>query len=329
MRAFNHIVFSVLFVVSLVPAVFAESTPSGWQKAWPNTDFSKTSVPFSEIMSGGVNKDMIRSIDAPTFSPVSSITSLAPNEPVVSLKLGGVARAYPIRVLTRREIVNDVIGGVPVLITFCPLCNAAIAFDRRVDDEVLEFGTSGKLRHSDLVMYDRTTESWWQQFTGEAIVGELTGQKLKMLPVRLESWAWFKTRFPGGEVLDPRPPESPLEAYGENPYVKYDSSKKPFLYEGSLPKDIPSMARVVVVGGHAWPLSRLSELKEIMHEDIRLTWGPGQASALDTKAIWKGRDVGNVVVQRQEEGAWTDAVHDVTFAFVFHAFHPEGVWHLN
>jgi Protein of unknown function (DUF3179) len=119
---------------------------------------------------------------------------------VIGVVIDGDARAYPLRILIWHEIVNDVVGGVPVAVTYCPLCNTGIAFDRRVGEQVLELGTTGKLRNSDLVMYDRATESWWQQFLGEAIVGELTGARLTMLPSRLESFANFRERAPEGQA---------------------------------------------------------------------------------------------------------------------------------
>jgi hypothetical protein len=173
---------------------------------WEQTDFSRRSVELDEIMSGGPCKDRIPSIDAPEFVPVAEAGDLSATEPVIGLSINGDARAYPLRILTWHEIVNDVVGGVPVAVTYCPLCNAAIVFERTVDGTVLEFGTTGKLRKSDLVMYDRQTESWWQQFLGEAIVGEMTGKKLRFLPARLEAWERFTARHPDGRVQVPTDP---------------------------------------------------------------------------------------------------------------------------
>ncbi len=155
-----------------------EASPEFWKIEWPKTDFEKTSVDFSEIMSGGPPKDGIPAINDPKFVAVSEVDDIPPTEPVVGLTLGGETKAYPLRILMWHEIVNDHVGGIPVSVTFCPLCNAAVVFDGRVGDKVLDFGTTGKLRNSDLVMYDRQTESWWQQFTGTAIVGEMLGTKL-------------------------------------------------------------------------------------------------------------------------------------------------------
>lgn len=293
-----------------------------WRYEWPNTDFSLHSIDYSEILSGGPPKDGIPSIDRPKFVAVSEVDDLSPTEPVVGLLVNGEARAYPLRILTWHEIVNDSIGGRPVAVTYCPLCNSAIVFDREVDGKVLEFGTTGKLRNSDLVMYDRTTESWWQQFLGEAIVGELTGTKLKMLPSRLESWERFAVRHPEGQVLIPN--NEGLRSYGRNPYQGYDTSSYPFLYRGEMPEGIEPMARVVAVGKQAWSMNLLRADGRIESDDLVITWEPGQNSALDHGQIAKGRDVGNVVVQRKKNGALVDIPYDVTFAFVFHAFHPEG-----
>ena len=166
----------------------------GWK-----TDFGKHSVPYSEIIRGGPPRDGIPPIDDPNFIAVSDAPDhLVDHEPVVTFEFNGEAKAYPVSILMWHEIVNDEVGGLPVSVTYCPLCNTAIVFDRRVGDEVYDFGTSGNLRNSDLLMWDRQTESWWQQITGEAIVGELTGTKLTFLPANMISWVDFKEAFPDG-----------------------------------------------------------------------------------------------------------------------------------
>ena len=162
----------------------AAANPSWWSREWPNTDFSRTSIAWSEVLSGGPPKDGIPAIDDPKFKPASEIKHLGEREPVITVEIGVARKAYPLSILMWHEIVNDEVGGVPVAVTFCPLCNSSVVFDRRVKGRVLDFGTTGKLRNSDLVMYDRQTESWWQQFLGEAIVGEMLGTQLKMIPVR-------------------------------------------------------------------------------------------------------------------------------------------------
>ena len=306
----------------------AQASPEYWKREWPNTDFTKASVDFGEIVSGfagGTGKDRIPSIDAPKFEPVAEV-DLPDREPVIGLAIGDDIRAYPLRILTWHEIVNDVVGGVPIAVTFCPLCNAAVVFDRRVDGRTLEFGTTGKLRNSDLVMYDRETESWWQQFLGEAIVGAMTGKRLEFLPARIESYARFRDRAPDGKVLVPS--FFSMRRYGKNPYEGYDSLSQPFLYRGELPDGIAPLARVVTVGKEAWALSLVRERKRITTGNIVITWEPGQASALDTEIIAEGFDVGNVVVQRPKaSGELEDIVYGVDFAFAFHAFYPDAPIH--
>ena len=171
--------------------------PEGWI-----TDFSKHSIDYREIRFGGPIKDGIPAIDDPKFLPVNpSPDWLAENEPVMSFEMNGDARAYPLQIMTWHEIVNDVVGGEPVTITFCPLCNTAIAFSRVLDGFLYAFGVSGGLRVSNQIIYDRQTESWWQQIGGDAIVGELTGAKLIPLPVSIVSWKDFQENFPNGQVL--------------------------------------------------------------------------------------------------------------------------------
>lgn len=300
---------------------FALAQPSSWSHQWPDTNFYMHSVPYDEILSGGPPKDGIPSIDNPLFEPVSSAKNLEPEDPVIALVIDGDARAYPLYVLTWHEIVNDEVGGVPVAVTYCPLCNSAIVFDRRVAGEATEFGTTGKLRNSDMVMYDRATESWWQQFLGEAIVGERTGTMLDMIPARLDSWERFATRYPDGKVLIPNDPS--IRPYGMNPYAGYDSRSSPYFPVGPLPEGIPALARVIKVDDQAWLLDSLREQGKIEAGDLVLQWEPGQRSALDTRAISEGREVGNVIVQRKTADGLEDEVYDVTFAFVFHAFFPD------
>ena len=207
-----------------------QTPPSSWLREWPETDFSRNAVDFGEIFSGGPPKDGIPSMDAPKFHAIADEADLDEKEPVVALAIDGVARAYPVRYLMWREIVNDQIDGKPVTVTYCPLCNSAVVFDGRLGDRTLTFGVTGKLRHSDMVMYDRQTESWWQQFTGEGIAGALTGETLTVLPSALRSWGAFKRDHPAGEVM--AQPTDIDRAYGRNPYVNYDQSAWPFLYRG-------------------------------------------------------------------------------------------------
>jgi len=222
---------------------------------------------------------------------------------VILFEVGDDARAYPIQILMWHEIVNDTVGDLPVTVTFCPLCNTAIAFDRTLDGQVLDFGTTGRLRFSNLIMYDRQTESWWQQATGEGIVGEHTGRQLTFLPAPIISWDDFKTAHPDGQVLSRD--TGFTRNYGRNPYAGYDDiNESPFLYRGGpeTPGVLPAMARVMTVelGGEAvaYPYEVLQEV-QVVNDTVGDTpvvvfWDAGTASALDVNTVAGGRDVGAV-----------------------------------
>ncbi len=319
---------SLLVLVFLAVPVLADDADrisSFKRSGWAETDFSKRSIKLIEIMSGGPSKDGIPSIDNPVFKPIANIKNIGAQEPVIGFEINGDARAYPLRILMWHEIVNDTVGGKPVTVTFCPLCNAAIVFDRTVKGKVLDFGTTGLLRNSDLVMYDRQSQSWWQQFTGTAIVGSMLGTELKVLPARLESYTNYKKRFPKGKVQVPNNPGT--RSYGRNPYANYDRMAYPFLYSGSMPEGIKPMERVVAFKSagkmkiYALPL--LAKKKQLKSDNITVSWSAGQNSALDTSNIAKGRDIGNITVQEKRNGTMVDIPYDVTFAFVVHAFHPD------
>ncbi len=264
------------------------------------TNWELHSVSYDEILSGGPPRDGIPSIDNPMFiSQDEAAEWLSDNEPVIAVEINGDARAYPLQIMTWHEITNDVVGDVPVIVTFCPLCNSAIVFDRRVNGEVFEFGTSGLLRHSDLVMYDRTTESLWQQFTGEAIVGDLTGTELTFLPSSIISFADFREAFPDGVVLSRE--TGFRRRYGTNPYAGYDTiGQNPFLFLGTPDGRLPAMARVVTVSYDdldvAYPYSVISEIGAVNdtqgEHELVVFHTFGTTSALGDAVIADAEDVG-------------------------------------
>ncbi len=278
-----------------------ESPPSGATFEF-KTDFSQHSVPYSEILSGGPPKDGIPAIDHPQFVTIGEADAwLRPVEPVIFFQTGDDARAYPIQIFMWHEIVNDTVGDVPVVITFCPLCNTAIAFERTAaGGDVLDFGTTGRLRYSNLIMYDRQTETWWQQATGEAIAGELTGMQLVFRPASMISWADFKAVHPDGKVLSRDTGFS--RAYGRNPYEGYDDvNNPPFLYIGpETPGVLPPVARVLTIDLNgeavAYPYDVLQKVgvvnDRVGGSDIVVPWAAGTASALDANSVAGGRDVG-------------------------------------
>jgi hypothetical protein len=302
--------------------------PPGLTAGW-KTDFSRHTVPLSEFQSGGPGRDGIPALRRPRFAPVAKTTYLTPQEPVIELTVRGESRAYPLQILIWHEIVNDRVRGVPVAVTFCPLCNTALAFDRRVRGRVLDFGTTGNLRNSDLVMYDRQTESWWQQFGGEGVVGRYAGARLRQLPARIVSWRAFARAHPQALVLSRD--TGYARPYGENPYTGYDDVDSPpfFPAKGQGDTRLPPKERVVFIqrgkAAVAVPFSVLARKRMVRAEVgghrlvVRLT---GTASsALDSEAIASGREVGTAEVR--EDGRLVPFSEPFWFAVA--AFRPRVV----
>ena len=272
--------------------------------AWPNTDFDKSLIDPSEIRSGGPPKDGIPPVDNPQFdTPEAASLWLDPREPVVVVSINGETKAYPLQILTWHEIVNDTLGEVPVSVTFCPLCNASIVFDRRIADEVYDFGTTGKLRKSDLVMYDRQTESWWQQLTGRAIVGEMSGVVLRRMPASIVAYEDFKSTYPDGRVLSRR--TGAHRPYGNNPYRGYDSiDDQPFLFSDPVDERLPPMERVlnVTVGAthKLYPFSAF-DTEPVINDQVgdvpvAVFSRPGTLSVLDESIIAQSRTLPSATV---------------------------------
>ena len=274
---------------------FLQRATIGW-----NTDWSKHSIEYHDLLSGGPPRDGIPPIDQPKFIENQLAAQwLKPNDPVIALEINGDARAYPLQILTWHEIINDVVGEIAVTITFCLLCNSAIVFKRNHQGITYDFGTSGLLRHSDLVMYDRQTESLWQQFTGEAIVCVMTGEQLMMIPSGLIGFEQFQAAYPAGKILSKETGYS--REYGRNPYPGYDDIRNnPFLFRDPLDERLPAMARVVTVSDgkyhNAYPVELLEKLGVIHHQlgnqAVVIFHQDGVSSALDTTRIANGDDVG-------------------------------------
>ena len=302
----------ILVAVLLLPAMaVAPLFSDDWKSAWPNTDFGKTTIDLSTLESGGPPRDGIPSIDDPRFVSVEEASEwIADREPVIVLELNQDVRAYPLQIMIWHEIVNDTIGGVPVAVTFCPLCYSAIAFDRRIKGKVYDFGTSGMLRHSDLVMYDRQTESLWQQLSGEAIVGERVGDRLDMIPATLIAFEKFQSAHPAAKVLSKK--TGYRRPYGRNPYAGYDDIRNsPFLYRGPLPKKVRPMEHLVTVLIHGEAVAyRFSTLKKrpvvndvVGGEPIVVLYEKRTRTALGGNKVKNGRAIGaGAVFDRRVDG---------------------------
>lgn len=301
---------------------------AGLRSEWPATDFDKASVELSEIVSGGPPKDGIPAIDKPVSIGVGEASGIGDREPVIAVQIEDVVRAYPIQILIWHEIVNDTLAGRPIAVTFCPLCNTAIVFDRRVGGNTLDFGTTGRLRQSDLVMYDRQTQSWWQQFSGEAIVGELTGAELTQVPTRVVAWGEFKASYPAASVLSRQTGHD--RDYGRNPYSGYDDIDSPPIFPTRNENDdrLEPKERVVFIergtDAVAIPFAVLRQkgrmVVRVGEARLSVRWSAGVASSLDSDRVEAGRDVG--AAQVVDERGDAVAFHE-PFWFAVAAFRPE------
>jgi hypothetical protein len=288
--------------------------------------FPEPLIDPEQILSGGPPPDGIPAIDEPKFTKASEIDGLGDDEALLMVSIDADTRGYPFRILTWHEIVNDTVGDVPVAVTYCPLCNSGIAFDRRVDGKVLDFGTSGRLHASNLVMYDRQTESLWPQFTGQAAVGVMTGAQLEFIPASPIGWSDFREAHPDAWVLSSD--TGYTRDYGRNPYVGYDTdpNRDPLFGAPAADDRLPPMERIIALQGEGETAAvRRSAVEnagtlatDLGEQRLVLFFAPGQASALESGAVAGGRDIGTVAVFRAQADG-----QDLTFSVASSA--KEGV----
>jgi hypothetical protein len=297
--------------------------PPGFSQEWVRTNFSKTTIDIAEISPEEIasNKMMINN---PVFIATNSANFLDKHAPVISLNINGDYRAYPLGILIYHNIINDIVGNVPIAVTYSPTSNSAIIYKRTIGTKLLEFNMTGKYRHANRLFYDKETYSWWQQFNGEAVIGNMSGTILETVPARIESFENFRNRAPNSKTLIPLKETN----YSYTPYAKYDSLRWPPLFSAPYYEAIPAMTYVVVAENQAWLLQNLREQREVTHNELRLRWSEGQSSILDAERISEAKDLGNVTVQtKDKKGIYRDIPYIVTFAFAFNAFYPEGITH--
>jgi len=294
-----------------------EDVPSGIETFGdPLASLPEPTTDLSRLRSGGPPPDGIPSIDAPVFQNAASVDHLSATAPVLALEIDGDARAYPLDIMVWHEIVNDTVGGQPVAVQYCPLCNSATVIDRRVEGRVLEFGVSGLLFNSSLVMFDRQTETLWSHFAGRPLYGYLGEAELVDYPVTIVGFEEWREAHPEGLVLSRRTGAD--RNYGTNPYPGYDDvDADPFLFEGDVDGRYTAMTRVVGVASDdgsalAFPLLELRasgvRTSELAGEPVVAFWVPGSASALDARAVADGVDVGAT-------GVFSPVIDDRTLTF--------------
>jgi len=278
----------------------------------PENEIFEPLIDPTGIRFGGPPPEGIPTIDQPCYLPVDQVDYLTDTEPVLAVEINGDARAFPLGILTAHELVNGFIGGVPVTVSYCPLCNSGIVYDRQVGTRTLDFGTSGSLYQSSLVMYDRQTQSLWTHIDGQAVVGELVGEQLDFFPTKITSWQQWRDANPSGVVLSTDTGYYSPNSYVRNPYANYDTSAG--LLAASFQSEeiddrLPVKERVIGVTSEAGDsvaivrqflretgvvhFSLMSEAGEQQYVAFSIA---GTNSALDTSRIADGRDVGTVTV---------------------------------
>ena len=232
----NLKILAPVIVIIVVLAVLAvslqlESTPETRNNSIETIDFNSSEltimetngvkhiIPLGKIKGGGPPKDGIPSIDNPIFTNIQNSNFMSDSDTVIGLEINGETRAYPIFILVWHEIVNDIVGDTPVSVTYCPLCYTNQVFERIIDGQEVEFGTSGKLYNSNLLMYDRFTESYWSQALGMAVTGELSGYQLDLVPFDVITWGDWKILHPDTLVLTTN--TGYIRSYATDPYGSY------------------------------------------------------------------------------------------------------------
>lgn len=277
----------------------------------PEADQIKHLIPLDEIYDGGPGKDGIPSIDNPEFiSLAEAKKEFQANGLGLVVSLNGEDRFYPYQILVWHELVNDKVGDTPILVSFCPLCGSGLVFDRRVNGEEVEFGVSGKLHNSDLLMYDRKTDSLWAQILGKAVVGQLTGTQLTQIEASVVEFKTFADKFPNGKVLSKKTGFS--RNYETGPYGNYDNSEEIIFPVSQQNNRLHPKTRVIGIeinGKYkAYPIESVQEkgsISDTLGEDkVQLEYNDG-------------------LIQIMNVTSGSEIIPVNTFWFGWFAFHPD------
>ena len=295
----------IVFLVLILSQTIYSQTKKGFNLA-------NSSIPLDEIKDGGPPKDGIASIDQPKFIAATK-TQLNDNDRILGVFKNGIAKAYPISILNYHEIVNDYFKSDPVVVTYCPLCGSGIAFNALVSDEPRTFGVSGLLYNSDVLLYDRETQSLWSQLRYEAISGKSLGENLKMIPTVNTTWGDWVNEHPNTLVLSFNTGFN--RDYSRNPYPGYDKSAA--IYFEVSETDSRYHPKETIIGiqinaqAKAYPFSELEKLKGKKLKDTF----QGEVFTIEYKPKSKSAMVYN---------SNDELVPAVTnFWFAWYAFHPK------
>ncbi len=301
------LLFCVIITATSAQFKNSKNLPFTWK-----TDTLKHSVPLSEIQIV-LPKGSFPTLDNPKFvNKPEGMQMFFAKEPVIVIEINGFAKAYSLNILTMHEIANDELGGKSILVTYCPLCNSGIVYNRVLNfngkKETLEFEASGMLRNSDMVMLDRKTETLWQQLMGTAIVGTYDKAELEMLPSIIISVEEFFARYPKGQILSKKTGFTEVEKrYGYNPYKKYDEKENPlerFFNSDKVDKRLPAMERVVDIENDEdykiytfKSVAKKGVINDVFKTNkVVLFYKSGAVSVLDEKDISASKNIGSVTV---------------------------------
>ncbi|GAB1420456.1 DUF3179 domain-containing protein [Anaerolineales bacterium] len=303
---YGNFIFIIFMILAFM--IFGQSVLNSFIPNTANwkTDFQIATVPMDDFVSGGIDKDDIRPINAPLFVAASDIKDLKDRSPVLVVEVNGEKRAYPLMVLTRHEIVNDTIQDRAIAVTFCPLCNSGIVYNRTIEGQELQFGVSGNLRNNGLVMWDNHSESWWQQFTGECLVGAYSGQKLEMIPSQIVGFGTLRQHYPDTAVLvgDEMMPDM----HYEQNYLDYGDSPSPLLFTGEVDQRLAENERILAgwVGDtiRAYPFSSLQNKPllqdQLGDKEVVIFWQAGASSSYNLADIDEAQDIGMAAIFDRE-----------------------------
>ncbi|RKX44635.1 MAG: hypothetical protein DRP64_06150 [Verrucomicrobia bacterium] len=296
---------SIFLVVGLTTWAAAGDRYNGF-------DLSNATIPPDKVFSGGPPRDGIPSIDRPTFIPPNAADYMLDTDEVLSVTVGEETRAYPLRILVQHEIVNDEIAGQRIAVTYCPLCGTAMVFNRRVDGRTLDFGVSGLLYQSDVLMYDRQTDSLWSQLAMEAVAGPLVNTRLQWLPSQQLTWAAWKARYPQGKVLSTQ--TGFHRDYSGTAYARYKQSPDSMfpvpLHRAELPKKEWVIGVLVDGVACAYPVQELVKRQQLLDK-------------VNDIALEISYDVGRQQVEVIECASGKGLPAVKVYWFAWQAFYPE------
>ena len=299
----------------LSSVLFFSNSASAREKNGFNLDNSTISA--DQIFSGGPPRDGIPSIDKPKFLSAKKATYLKPNDRVIGIEVDGEARAYPIRILNWHEIVNDKINGQAIAVTFCPLCGSGVVYSAEIDGKAYQFGVSGLLYNSDVLLYDRQTKSLWSQILSKGISGKMVDQALDVIDSSHTSWQSWKAQYPDTKVLSKETGFS--RDYNRSPYAGYTSNENIFFPLAFRSKKYHPKERVlgITINGmqKVYPFSELAKALEGSSESIITDSFEGETLSLNVDV--ENRD-GNITNSNDETITSLN-----TFWFSWYAFHPE------